>query len=128
MVEDGGTIEIWGDGTQTRSFLYIDECIEGVRRLVKSSFGQPVNIGSDQMVTINQLAEMVSKIAGKKVNLNHIPGPLGVKGRNSDNRLIKAELGWAPSAELSKGLEKTYEWIYSQIHKTAAKPKAKRAG
>lgn len=120
-IENGGTIEIWGDGLQTRSFLYIDECIEGVRRLVKSEFTRPVNIGSDEMVTINELAAMVSEIARKQVNLKHIPGPLGVRGRNSDNRLIKKELGWAPSAELAAGLVKTYEWISGQMYPTAQK-------
>lgn len=116
---DGGTMEMWGDGKQTRSFLYIDECLEGVRRLMASSFTGPVNIGSDEMVTINQLAEMAMKIAGKKLKIKHISGPLGVRGRNSDNRLIKEKLGWAPSEKLEDGMRKTYAWIYEQ---------AKRAG
>lgn len=113
--EDGGEIEIWGDGKQTRSFLYIDECLEGIRRLMNSDFSGPVNIGSDEMVTINQLAEMSMKIAKKKLTIKHIPGPLGVRGRNSDNRLIKEKLGWAPSSRLDDGLRLTYEWIKSQI-------------
>ena len=113
--EDGGEIEIWGDGMQTRSFLYIDECIEGVRRLVDSDWTGPVNIGSEEMVTINQLAEMVMKIAGKKLTIKHISGPLGVRGRNSDNRLIGEQLGWKPSQPLYKGLEKTYNWIQQQV-------------
>lgn len=113
--QDGGSIEIWGDGKQTRSFLYIDECIEGVRRLVQSDFIGPVNIGSDEMVTINQLAEMVADIAGKKLTLDHIDGPLGVRGRNSDNRLIGEKLGWKPSESLKAGLEKTYSWIKDQV-------------
>lgn len=114
-VEDGGTIEIWGDGNQTRSFLYIDECLEGVRRLMESKFSGPVNIGSEEMVTINGLAEMVMKAAGKKVNIHHIPGPLGVRGRNSDNRMIAAKLGWKPSQPLQQGLDVTYRWIAGQV-------------
>jgi len=113
--EDGGEIEIWGDGMQTRSFLYIDECIEGVRRLVESDFTGPVNIGSEEMVTINQLAEIVMQIAGKKLSVKHISGPLGVRGRNSDNRLIAEKLGWRPSRPLREGLEKTYSWISEQV-------------
>lgn len=114
---DGGEIEMWGDGTQTRSFLYIDECLEGVRRLMESDYMEPVNIGSDEMVSINQLAEMAMDIAGKKQNINHIPGPLGVRGRNSDNRLIKEKLGWAPNWPLRKGIELTYKWIREQVEK-----------
>lgn len=110
-----GEIEVWGDGLQTRSFLYIDECLEGVRRLMESSFQGPVNIGSQEMVTINQLAEMAMGIAGKQLRLRHIPGPLGVRGRNSDNRLIAKELDWAPSVALEVGLRRTYEWINSQV-------------
>ena len=109
-------IEIWGDGLQTRSFLYIDECLEGVRRLMESSFLGPVNIGSQEMVTINRLAEMAMNIAGKRVQIRHIAGPLGVRGRNSDNRLIKKELGWAPTQSLELGLAKTYRWIEAQVH------------
>lgn len=108
---DGGEIEIWGDGEQTRSFLYIDECLEGVQRLIDSDFTGPVNIGSEEMVSINQLAKMIMEIAGKNLIIKHIPGPLGVRGRNSDNRLIKEKLGWAPSRPLREGLEKTYQWI-----------------
>lgn len=115
---DGGTIEMWGDGNQTRSFLYIDECLEGVRRLMsQDEFMGPVNIGSDEMISINGLAEMVMGIAGKKLNIVHIPGPLGVMGRNSDNRLIKEKLGWAPNWPLSKGMELTYRWINEQVQK-----------
>jgi nucleoside-diphosphate-sugar epimerase len=111
----GGTIEIWGDGKQTRSFLYIDECLEGVRRLMQSDFIGPVNIGSDEMVTINGLAQMVMEIAGKKLGIRNIPGPLGVRGRNSDNRLIRQKLDWAPSEPLKDGLAKTYPWIVQQV-------------
>jgi GDP-D-mannose 3', 5'-epimerase len=112
---DGGEIEIWGDGKQTRSFLYIDECLEGVRRLMESNFAGPVNIGSEEMVTINELAQLAMQIAQKKLTIRHIPGPLGVRGRNSDNRLIKSKIGWAPSQSLEDGLRKTYEWIASQV-------------
>ncbi len=115
MSEGGGEIEIWGDGNQTRSFLYIDECLEGVRRLVNSDFVGPVNIGSDEMVSINKLAEIIMKISNKSINLKHIPGPLGVRGRNSDNKLIKTKLDWAPSKKLEEGLDQTYNWINSQI-------------
>ncbi len=113
--KDGGEIEIWGDGKQTRSFLYVDECLEAVRRLMDSEFTGPVNIGSEEMVTINQLAAMVMEIAGKKLSIRHIPGPLGVRGRNSDNRLIREKLGWAPSRPLREGLTKTYQWVSKQV-------------
>jgi len=112
---DGGEIEIWGDGKQTRSFLYIDECLEGVRRFMDSDFAGPVNIGSEEMVTIDQLAGMAMDIAGKRLSIRHIDGPLGVRGRNSDNRLLRQQLGWAPSAPLRHGLEVTYGWIASQV-------------
>jgi len=114
-VEDGGEIEIWGDGTQTRSFLYVDECLEGVTRLMRSDWVGPVNIGSEEMVSINKLAEIIMAIAGKTVTLNHIPGPLGVRGRNSDNALIQKMLGWSPTEALHDGLAKTYPWIVEQI-------------
>lgn len=115
VTPNGGEIEIWGDGKQTRSFLYIDECLEAVRRLMASDFMGPVNIGSDEMITINGLAEMAMAIAGKKLSIRHIPGPLGVRGRNSDNRLIEAELGWRPTRPLLEGMEKTFTWIQSQV-------------
>lgn len=116
---DGGEIEIWGDGKQTRSFLYVDECVEGIARLMDSTFPGPVNIGSEEMVTINQLAEMVIGISGKKLTLKHIPGPLGVRGRNSDNRLIREKLNWAPSRPLVEGLEKNYRWIEAESRLTS---------
>ena len=116
--ENGGEIEIWGDGKQTRSFLYIDECLEGVRRLMDSNFMGPVNIGSDEMVTINKLAEYAVAASGKKINFKHIDGPLGVRGRNSDNNLIKQKLGWAPSQPLKVGVEKTFQWINEQVNKS----------
>ena len=114
LAKNGGTIEIWGDGKQTRSFLYIDECLEGTLRLTRSNFTGPVNVGSEEMVTINALAQMIIEIAGKKLDIKHITGPLGVRGRNSDNRLIKEKLGWAPDYPLRKGLEITYAWIKEQ--------------
>ena len=115
MAKDGGQIEIWGDGEQTRSFLYVDECIEASIRLTRSEWAGPVNIGSDEMVTINQLAKMIMEIAGKKLDLIHIPGPLGVRGRNSDNRLFEEKLGWRVSEKLVDGLSKTYPWILNQV-------------
>tara|TARA_B100000787_G_scaffold168670_1_gene157885 strand:+ start:3300 stop:4268 length:969 start_codon:yes stop_codon:yes gene_type:complete len=115
--DEGGSIDIWGDGMQTRSFLFIDECIEGTIRLLRSNFSGPVNIGSEEKVSINQLAEMIMKIAGKNLTINHIDGPLGVRGRNSDNRLIKEKLNWQPSLTLKEGFDKTYNWISEQIKK-----------
>lgn len=113
---DGGAIEIWGDGKQTRSFLYIDECLDGVRKLMDSDFTGPVNIGSDEMVTINQLAEMTIAISGKKLRINNIPGPTGVRGRNSDNRLIFEKLNWKPSLPLNSGMALTFKWVSDQLH------------
>lgn len=118
--KNGGEIEIWGDGKQTRSFLYVDECLEGTLRLMRSDFTGPVNIGSNEMVTINGLAEVIMTIAGKPLAIRHIPGPIGVRGRNSDNRLIHERLGWAPQQPLVKGLETTYGWIQQQVMRNAA--------
>ncbi len=117
LAEDGGEIEIWGDGKQTRSFLYIDECLEGVRRLMNSDYSGPVNIGSEEMVTINQLADIIMHISGKKLTVKHISGPLGVRGRNSDNNLIGERLRWKPTQPLKVGLQITYDWIKLQINK-----------
>jgi GDP-D-mannose 3', 5'-epimerase len=117
LPEEGGTIEVWGDGLQTRSFLYIDECIEATRRLMDSDFIGPVNIGSEEMVTINQLVDTAAKVAGKAVEKNHIDGPLGVRGRNSNNDLIREKLGWDYSQTLEEGIRRTYNWIVSQINK-----------
>jgi nucleoside-diphosphate-sugar epimerase len=108
-------IEVWGDGLQTRSFLYIDECLEGIRHLMDSNFIGPVNIGSDEMVSMNALTRMVIKLAGKRAGIKNIPGPQGVRGRTSDNTLIKEKLGWEPTQPLYVGLEKTYKWIQSQM-------------
>jgi GDP-D-mannose 3',5'-epimerase len=112
---DGGEIEIWGDGEQTRSFLYIDECLDGTLRLMRSLFTGPVNIGSEEMVSINDLARLVADVAGKRVRLRHVPGPQGVRGRRSDNTLIREALGWAPQQPLRAGLEATYRWIAEQV-------------
>jgi nucleoside-diphosphate-sugar epimerase len=113
--EQSGSIEVWGDGLQTRSFLYIDECIEATRRLMDSNFMGPVNIGSEEMVSINQLVDTAAKVAGKTIEKNHIDGPLGVRGRNSNNDLIREKLGWDYKQTLEEGIAKTYEWISNQI-------------
>ncbi len=121
-----GEIEVWGDGTQTRSFLYIDECIEAVRRLMESDYTEPVNIGSEEMIAINDFAQMAIDISGKNIKINNLDGqefedkyghpvPLGVKGRNSDNELFREKIGWAPSQPLLEGMKKTYEWIETQV-------------
>jgi nucleoside-diphosphate-sugar epimerase len=117
LPEEGGSIEVWGDGKQTRSFLYIDECIEATRRMMESDFMGPVNIGSEEMVTINQLVETAAKVANKEVNKIHIDGPLGVRGRNSNNDLIREKLGWDYSQSLEEGIRLTYSWIEEQIAK-----------
>ena len=115
MAPEGGEIEMWGDGRQTRSFLYIDECIEGTLRLTRSDFAGPVNIGSDEMVSINGFADMIMDVADKRVSIRHIDGPTGVRGRNSDNALIHERLAWAPSRPLREGLATTYRWIAAQV-------------
>jgi GDP-D-mannose 3',5'-epimerase len=111
----GGSIEVWGDGKQTRSFLYVDECVEGVRRMMESSVAGPLNLGSEEMVSINELAHIIMEIADKPLSINNIPGPLGVRGRNSDNKLIREKLNWEPSQPLRIGLRKTYSWIAEQM-------------
>lgn len=116
VIEAENEIEVLGDGKQTRSFLYIDECIEGVLRLMKSDFKEPVNIGSEEMISINDLAKMIIRISGKDIQIKNIPSKaLGVRGRNSDNKLIFEKLGWKPNYPLEKGIEQTYKWIESQI-------------
>lgn len=114
VINSNGEIEIFGDGTQTRSFLYIDECIDGIIRLMNSGFSGPVNIGSDVMLTIDELVDLISSIENKELIKKHIVGPIGVKGRNSDNRLIYKKLNWKPTKPILEGLEKTYNWIKSQ--------------
>ena len=121
MAENGGEIEIWGDGKQTRSFLYIDECIEGTLRLIRSDWTGPVNIGSDEMVTIDLLADMIMMIAKKQLKKIYVIGPLGVRGRNSNNQLIEERLGWKPTKPLRDGLEKTYKWIEKQLSNSILK-------
>jgi GDP-D-mannose 3', 5'-epimerase len=118
---EGGVIEMWGDGEQTRSFLHVAECLEAMRRFMNSDYIGPINIGSDEMVSINQLAAMVMDIAGKQINIKHIDGPTGVKGRNSDNTRIKEKLGWAPNMPLRDGLEISFPWIKSQVEAYKAK-------
>jgi GDP-D-mannose 3',5'-epimerase len=116
----GGEIEVWGDGEQTRTFLFVDECLDGIRRLMESEYRQPVNLGSDELVSINDLAHMVMELAGKTLAIKHIPGPLGVRGRSSDNSLIDGVLGWRPSAKLVDGLQSTYAWIATEVAKRHA--------
>lgn len=116
MTQEGSEIEIWGDGKQTRSFLYVDECIEGTKKLLRSKeFRGPVNIGSEEMISINDLAKMVISISNKNLSIKNINGPVGVRGRNSDNRLIKEKLNWAPSKPLREGIQLTYSWIVRKV-------------
>lgn len=117
VIEANNEIEIWGDGNQTRSFLYIDECIEATRRLMNSDFTGPVNIGSEEMVTINRLVELACAVEGKHLAVKHVNGPTGVRGRNSDNTLIKSKLGWAPHYSLASGINQSYNWIKQQFKK-----------
>ena len=117
LPKEGGTIEVWGDGLQTRSFLFVDECVEATYRLVQSDFTGPVNIGSEEMVSINELVDIASKVSGKKVDKKHIEGPLGVRGRNSNNDLIREKLDWDYSMTLEEGIGKTYNWINDQLYK-----------
>lgn len=119
MAENGSSIEVWGDGLQTRSFLFIDECLEGTTRLLRSGFQGPVNIGSEEMVSINELAQIIINISEKNLTVTNIDGPLGVRGRNSDNHLINKKLNWAPSQPLREGLEATYAWICEQIKRSS---------
>lgn len=115
-VADGSVIEVFGDGKQTRSFLYIDDCIDAVRLLMESDFKEPINIGSEEMISINDLAKMVIEISGKSIDINNIDGPVGVRGRNSDNTLIEATLGWKPKYSLRQGMEKLYTWVNLQVN------------
>jgi nucleoside-diphosphate-sugar epimerase len=112
-----GTVEVWGPGVQTRSFLYIDECIEGIHRIMDSDCDFPLNLGSERMISINDLALLVAKIAEKDVTINNVPGPMGVMGRNSHNKLIKETINWAPADNLEYGLTQTYAWISKQLKK-----------
>lgn len=114
---DGTSIEVWGDGKQTRSFLYIDECVEAVLRLMDSDFTGPVNIGSEEMIAINDFAQMAINLSGKNLTINNIPGPTGVRGRNSDNALLKEKLNWQPTMPLIEGMQKTFNWVNQQVEK-----------
>lgn len=113
--QNPGNMEVWGDGKQTRSFLYIDDCVDAVRLLVDSDFTGPVNIGSEEMVSINELAQLAIRLSGKNIKINNIKGPEGVRGRNSDNALIESKLGWRPRYSLEKGMESTFNWIHGQM-------------
>ena len=124
VAESTGTIEVWGPGVQTRSFLYIDECIEGIHRIQASDCDIPLNLGSERMISINGLVELISTIAKKPVKINNVPGPMGVMGRNSHNQLIRDTIGWAPQDNLESGLEKTYAWIDNMIRNNIADVKA----
>jgi GDP-D-mannose 3',5'-epimerase len=115
MADDGGSIEMWGDGEQTRSFCYIDDCVEGIYRIMQADFDRPINLGTDAMVTINELADIIIGISGKTLTIEHVDGPQGVRGRNSDNNLLREILGWEPSITLEEGLEVTYRWIEKQV-------------
>ena len=119
---NGGSIEVWGDGKQTRSFLYVDECVEAIRRMMEGPFEGPLNVGSEEMISINGLAQLIMEIAGRPLSIKNIPGPLGVRGRNSDNHLIRGKLGWEPIQPLRLGLEKTYAWISEQVHAAQREP------
>jgi nucleoside-diphosphate-sugar epimerase len=123
MAADGGKVEIWGDGKQTRSFLYVDECLEGTLRLMRSECAEPLNIGSDEMVSINALVEMTAGIAEKRVEIAHVPGPLGVRGRNSNNDRIFQRLGWRPRQPLVEGIRKTFRWVDAQVKTAAGRPR-----
>jgi len=117
VLESDGEVEVWGPGTQTRSFLYVDECVEGIHRIMDSDYNKPLNLGSTRMISINDLVLLIAKLAGKTVTVKNIPGPVGVLGRNSDNTLINEKLGWAPEDDLENGLLKTYQWIKEQREK-----------
>ena len=123
LVEDGGEIEVWGDGEQTRSFMYVDDCVEGLIRLMASDYAEPLNLGTDRLVTINQLIDLVSNVAGKKLKKRHdLSKPQGVRGRNSDNTLLNRVLGWEPSIALEEGLKTTYTWIETELRKAGRVP------
>lgn len=114
LAKDGGEIDVWGDGLQTRSFLHVSDCVEATVRLMRNEFQGPVNIGSEEMISINNLAQKIGDISGKSVSINNLPGPEGVRGRNSDNNLINEKLHWEPKINLDEGLTRTYEWIGKQ--------------
>ncbi|HHG86078.1 MAG TPA: NAD-dependent epimerase/dehydratase family protein, partial [Bacteroidetes bacterium] len=115
QAQDGAAIEVWGDGLQTRSFLYIDDCLDGVRRLMDSDFAGPVNIGSEEMISINDFTRLIIELSGKELQIKNITGPVGVRGRNSDNREARAHLQWEPQVSLAVGIARTYGWVESQV-------------
>ena len=116
MCEPGGTVEVWGPGVQTRSFLFIDECVEGIHKIMASDYTEPLNLGSERMISINNLVWLIGKIADKTLSIKNVPGPQGVMGRNSHNKLIKETIGWAPPDNLEHGLKQTYNWIQGKIN------------
>jgi len=120
QARDGGTVEVWGKGDQTRSFLYIDECLDGIRKFMDSDFTGPLNIGSEEMISINNLVRLIARIASKKITIKNVPGPEGHHGRNSDNRLIMKKLGWKPTKKLEDGIKNTYKWVEKQVKKQKA--------
>lgn len=123
LAEDGGEIEVWGDGQQTRSFMYVDDCVEGLLRLMASDYAEPLNLGTDRLVTIDELIDLVSEIAGKKLRKQHdLSKPQGVRGRNSDNTLLNQVLGWEPSIDLEEGLKTTYKWVEGELRKSGRLP------
>src|SRR5205807_6815876 len=115
LADDGGSIEVWGDGEQTRSFCYIDDCVEGIFRIMQSDYSAPLNLGRDDMVTINELVTLVARVAGKRLSVVQVEGPQGVRGRNSDNTRLRQVLGWEPSVTLEEGLARTYAWIRDEL-------------
>jgi len=125
LADDGGHIEVWGDGEQTRSFMYIDDCVEGLVRLMASDYSEPLNLGTDRLVTINQLIDLVCEVAGKTLEKQHDRSkPQGVRGRNSDNTLLESVLGWQPSITLEDGLKTTYKWIEAELRRAGRLPAA----
>ena len=115
LARDGDAIEVWGDGEQTRSFCYVDDCVEGIYRLMHSDYREPLNLGTERMVTINELAAIITEVAGKNLTVEHVEGPQGVRGRNSDNSRLREVLGWEPRIDLEQGLAETYRWIEKQL-------------
>jgi GDP-D-mannose 3',5'-epimerase len=122
LAEDGGTVDIWGDGEQTRTYCYVDDCVEGIHRLMRSDHHEPINVGSDALISINQLALLTARVAGKRVTLRHVTGPEGVRGRASDNTRMRAVLDWEPRVPLEEGLRRTYDWIAAELRASSATP------
>ena len=128
LAEPGGTVEIWGDGEQTRSFCHVDDCVDGIHRIMRSDHRSPLNLGTDRMITINELAQVIIDISGKPgISLRHVEGPQGVRGRNSDNTRLRDVLGWEPRISLEDGMEPTYRWIAEQVAGRRARSRLGRA-